>query len=317
MAKTVLQETVVQKLQRKHMALESLCKSLELKIETTNRHCGSLRDDIVAIREEDKSLIKDILVKINKYMLDLTSKIDSISDRVNKHSGKISELEGKVNLQITTVASQLAHSQLDLKNDTQVRLNDFKSNLGTIERNLEASLNALLESNRIFCLTTENKIENIRDESRDSYNGHIVKVRTEISSINKNNASTISSINNTIKNIESCMNRIKKETSDINILARTSTFDILNTRLNNFREDMVEMFHVKRVANSDPDTLKRLARLEGIKEVIDHRVSAKEVLKKLEETETQLLEHERAGKSTVELRTKVEALKWVIGEKNG
>ena len=188
--------------------------------------------------------------------------------------------------------------------------------LDVIERNLESYKKAMTESNRILYLTVSNKFENFENEYKETYERHVSKISSEVSSINKNNTELLNNINNIIRNVEDRVLKINQETKSMNDVSRRNVLDIVNTRLNNFREDMVEMFHVKRVTNSDPETLKRLTRLEGIKEVIDHRVSAKEVLKRLERYEAQLLENERIGKATNEIKINIEALKWVIGEKN-
>ena len=96
MLKTASQETEIQKIQRKHMALESLYKSLESKIESTNRHGCLLTDEIETIKKDYVFLIKSLAIKLDKHVASLEEKIKVIEDRIDKHSMKISEFEEKV-----------------------------------------------------------------------------------------------------------------------------------------------------------------------------------------------------------------------------
>lgn len=59
----------------------------------------------------------------------------------------------------------------------------------------------------------------------------------------------------------------------------------------------------------------KIAKLEGIKDAIDHRLSTKEVLNKLGELNDLMLRQDREDKNTDLVMAKIDTLKWIIGDK--
>ena len=88
----------------------------------------------------------------------------------------------------------------------------------------------------------------------------------------------------------------------------------MNETINNFKDDVQDKIRLHSGDVEVKDVLKKLAKMEGVKEAIDHRKSAKEVLKELEQMKSELLKAERKGVDCSAAKTKVETLMWVIGQ---
>ncbi len=59
----------------------------------------------------------------------------------------------------------------------------------------------------------------------------------------------------------------------------------------------------------------KIAKLEGIKDAQEHRLSTKLVLDKLGELNDLMLKQDREDKNTDLVKAKIDTLKWVIGDK--
>jgi len=106
---------------------------------------------------------------------------------------------------------------------------------------------------------------------------------------------------------------LKQAVKEINKKNKEDVMDSVNERMNNFKEDVEDRLTLKETKGEDKEVLKRLAHLEGVKEAITHRKSAKEVIHKLQEAQMLVLENERKGIVDKEAQSKVDALLWVLG----
>lgn len=58
----------------------------------------------------------------------------------------------------------------------------------------------------------------------------------------------------------------------------------------------------------------KIAKLEGVKDAIEHRRSSKELLNKLNELNEFMLKEEREERDIKVIKSQVELLRWVLGE---
>jgi len=304
-------------LHKKQSSLETFCKTIERQVEDCSKHVGEGVDN--ANRDRITLLAEMALIsgKLDKAVSSLAGDISVLSDKVDTNCSKVGEFIAKMSHQMDRF--------VEVANTTQ---NEWVSSIEEVSRNVISKI-SFIEFKQQEFMDSLNKAQMKHiQRNEDTMKAHSRSIDKDWTKYNRDSEKKMTRVrseyirmNNEIDKEIKGMNRdistlLNLESTMINIseTCKEKTLNSVNDRMNNFREDVEDRLKLQNGNGEPKDVLKRLAVMEGIKEAIDHRKSAKEVLRQLEDMKTELNQSERKGVDCSVAQAKVDALMWVLDQ---
>ena len=291
--------------------LESLYNALERLIGSNSLHIGTAKDSINACN----MLVKGVETTLTKKIADVGTKAeDSIKDFANTIKGNsttISELGIALEQRVVALESKVVEKQGSYMDRTDSLLRAFSERLQGIAKDVNGYKNTIDEAQGEFTSALGKRVKEIEHTINTTHKEYIDK---EIADFKELYIINLNKLNSDIVDIKAYIVSAKSDQNyirDYNEKDRESIYSAVNARLNTFIDDINDKLAVK---NGNPKAvLKRIAHLEGVKDAVEHRKSAREVLDELHKSQIELLKSEVKGSLNKEALNRMNTLNWVLG----
>lgn len=307
-----MQDTDFQRMQVKIERLESVYNKLERLIESNSSHIGKLKDSIDTCSTKISAVEYFITQETAKIRATTEDSIKEFSNKIAGNSDTIIKLGRGLEERVGGLGATLIQKQGECVGKVEDSIQGFSERISAGEKSIAEYKNDLNEAQVRFTDKLNSKvqaldivvnvthikyIQNYIKEFKQMYTDNLNRVYAETVSLKKD-----------IAKIQKKQMSIKEDRDK----GTDNVYSAVNERLNSFIDDINDKLAVK---NGNPKAvLKRIAHLEGVKDAVQHRRGAKEVLEKLHNSELDLLKSEVKGSIDKYALERVNTLNWVLGE---
>lgn len=300
--------------------LEKLYYGLEKRLEEQARHIGNMKDTLDVNAKETQTDIEILSSKVNKKVAPMLSTLEIMAEKVEKHSERISKFEAGINAYVKKCIEDTDQKILALVDMIETNDSDTMRKMARLSARTNTFEDEISKSNREFTTGTTDKLAQFKQNTEQALDKICKNFSDKVEVCRREEYKNTKDLWETLKLIKDdidILQNLKVDVSNINSKNREDVLDSVNDRLNNFMDDVRDRLELKEGGGVGHAVLKRLAHLEGVREAISNRKSAKEVVAELEEMKLSLLRAEKRGEDCRIPKARVETLMWILGRTDG
>ena len=291
--------------------IEALYNELHRLVESNSKHIGMVKDSVEVLNVTLKGVESASAKALSGVEKKVEEKLKEFSDRMEANSSTRIALERGLERRVDTLESTLLDKQGQAMAKIDNALTGFSERIKTIDIDMASYVNNLNTAQMKFVDKVNARIDALENSVNNTHKSYMEK---EIGAFKYICMENLNKLYDDMAGIRAYIVTAKSAQDSIKLYNekdRESIYSAVNGRINNFIDDINDKLAVK---NGNPKAvLKRIAKLEGVKDAVMHRKSSKEVLEALNTAQTDLLRSEVKGSIDKDALERVNTLNWVLG----